>query len=152
MLGIAPSIAQEQPRTGWVTLSAKAPSLAEALEALRRDTSVTPKNLTVRNGETLTSLLARLGVVDRQVERYIRSQAILRPRVHVKHAKGLFPGDSAIAVETDDAGVTRFWGPIFHVCARLFQRTHLLQNGSLHFYVLLMIIAVAALLIWGALS
>ena len=79
-------------------------------------------------------------------------EAILRPRVHVKHAKGLFPGDSAIAVETDDAGVTRFWGPIFHVCARLFQRTHLLQNGSLHFYVLLMIIAVAALLIWGALS
>ena len=79
-------------------------------------------------------------------------EAILRPRVHVKHVKGLFPGDSAIAVETDDAGVTRFWGPIFHVCARLFQRTHLLQNGSLHFYVLLMIIAVAALLIWGALS
>ena len=78
--------------------------------------------------------------------------AILRPRVHMRHVKGLFPGDSAIAVETDDAGVARFWGPIFHVCARLFQRTHLLQNGSLHFYVLLMILAVAALLIWGALS
>lgn len=78
--------------------------------------------------------------------------AILRPRVHMKHVKGLFPGDSAIAVETDDAGVTHFWGPLFHACARFFQRIHLLQNGSLHFYVLLMILAVAALLIWGALS
>ena len=79
-------------------------------------------------------------------------KGILRPRVHTKHVKGLFPGDSAIAVETDDAGVVRFWGPLFHVCARIFQRGHLLQNGSLHFYVLLMILAVAALLIWGALS
>ena len=92
MLGIAPSIAQEQPRTDWVTLSAKAPSLAEALEALRRDTSVTPKNLTVRNGETLTSLLARLGVTDRQVERYIRSQAILRPLVLPQHGQYVSAG------------------------------------------------------------
>ena len=79
-------------------------------------------------------------------------QGVLRPRVHMKHAKGFFPGDAAIAVETDDAGVTHFWGPIFHVCARLFQRAHLLQNGSLHFYVLLMILAVVALLVWGGLS
>ncbi len=79
-------------------------------------------------------------------------KGILKPRVHVTHVPGLFPGDSAIAVETDDAGVSHFWGPIFHSCARLFQRLHLLQNGSLHFYVLLMILAVAALLVWGALS
>ncbi len=79
-------------------------------------------------------------------------KGILKPRVHVKRVEGLFPGDAAIAVETDDAGVSRFWGPIFHSCARLFQRLHLLQNGSLHFYVLLMILAVAALLVWGALS
>ena len=77
---------------------------------------------------------------------------VLRPRVHTKRAKGLFPADAAIAVETDDAGVTRFWGPIFHVGARFFQRAHLLQNGSLHFYVLLMILAVVVLLVWGGLS
>lgn len=79
-------------------------------------------------------------------------QGVLRPRVHMKHNANLFPGDAAIAVETDDAGVTRFWGPLFHVGARLFQRAHLLQNGSLHFYVLLMILAVVALLVWGGLS
>ena len=77
---------------------------------------------------------------------------VLRPRVHMKRAKGLFPADAAIAVETDDAGVTRFWGPICHVGARFFQRAHLLQNGSLHFYVLLMILAVVVLLVWGGLS
>ena len=81
MLGIAPTLAQEQPRTDWVTLTAEAPTLAEALEALRRDGSVTPKNLVVRSGETLTSLLARLGVDDRHAQRYIRSQALLRPLV-----------------------------------------------------------------------
>ena len=79
-------------------------------------------------------------------------EGVLRPRVHRRRAKGLFPADAAIAVETDDAGVTRFWGPVFHCCARLFQRAHLLQNGSLHFYVLLMILAVVALLVWGGLS
>jgi len=79
-------------------------------------------------------------------------KAVLHPRVHVKESPGLFPGDAAVAVETDDAGLARFWGPIFHYVARLFQRGHLLQNGSLHFYVLLMILAVAALLVWGGLS
>ncbi|MBP3438901.1 MAG: peptidoglycan DD-metalloendopeptidase family protein [Sutterella sp.] len=81
MLGIAPTLAQEQPRTDWVTLNAEAPTLAEALEALRKDGSVTPKNLIVRSGDTLTSVLARLGVDDRHAQRYIRSQALLRPLV-----------------------------------------------------------------------
>jgi len=77
---------------------------------------------------------------------------VLRPRVHMHRSEGLFPGDAAIATETDDAGIARLWGPVFHACARLFQRAHLLQNGSLHFYVLLMILAVLVLLVWGGLS
>lgn len=75
---------------------------------------------------------------------------VLQPRVHVVTPKGPFPGDAAIATETDDAGLSRLWGPVFHVAARLFQRAHLLQNGSLHLYILLMIIAIVMLLVWGA--
>ena len=76
--------------------------------------------------------------------------AVLKPRKHVIKSKGLFPADAAVATETDDAGISRLWGPIFHYAARLFQRIHLLQNGSLHFYVLLMIAAILILLVWGA--
>jgi len=78
---------------------------------------------------------------------------LLKPRKHLKEKlDGLLPVESAIAVETDDPGIARFFQPIFHVLARTFQRGHLLQNGSLHFYVLLMILAIVALLIWGALA
>lgn len=80
-------------------------------------------------------------------------RGVLKPRAHmVEKYDGLLPVESAVAVETDDPGLARFFQPIFHTLARVFQRGHLLQNGSLHFYVLLMILAIAALLIWGALA
>lgn len=75
---------------------------------------------------------------------------VLRPRTHVISSEGPFPGDAAIATETDDAGLLHFWNPIFHTAARLFQRVHLLQNGSLHLYILMMILAILILLVWGA--
>lgn len=78
-------------------------------------------------------------------------RGLLRPREHVvEKFDGLLPVESAVAVETDDPGISRLFYPIFHSLARTFQRWHLLQNGSLHFYVLLMILAIVALLIWGA--
>ncbi len=51
------------------------------------------------------------------------------------------------AVKTDDRALTRFWRPLFRSVARLFQRAHLLQNGSLHLYILLILISVVILLI-----
>lgn len=75
---------------------------------------------------------------------------ILRPRHHVITPKGPFPGDAAVVTETDDPGLADFWSPVFRTAARVFQRIHLLQNGSLHLYILMMIIAIVALLIWGA--
>lgn len=80
-------------------------------------------------------------------------RGVLKPREHVvEKFDGLLPVESAVAVETDDPGIARFFHPVFRFFARTFQRLHLLQNGSLHFYVLLMILAIAALLIWGALA
>ncbi len=51
------------------------------------------------------------------------------------------------AVQTNDRTLTSFWRPVFRFCARLFQRAHLLQNGSLHLYILLILISVVILLI-----
>lgn len=81
MLGVSPSLAQEKHRADFVTGSVDDSVLTQALDALRRNGSVTPRNLTVRNGETLSSLLARLEVVDPQAVSYIRSQRMLRPLV-----------------------------------------------------------------------
>lgn len=80
-LGISPSIAQEKYRTAFITESVDDSVLAQALDALRRNGSVTPRSLIARNGETLTSLLARLEVLDPQAVSYIRSQQMLRPLV-----------------------------------------------------------------------
>jgi len=59
------------------------------------------------------------------------------------------PSDAALVTETDDRALEGFWRPIFTTFARLFQRAHLLQNGSLHLYILLVIIAVTTLLIFS---
>lgn len=81
LLGIAPTLAQEKPRVTYVTQSVDDNVLKEALEALRRGGSVTPKSITARTGETFGSLLARLEIQDPKAVAYIRSEPRLRPFV-----------------------------------------------------------------------
>jgi formate hydrogenlyase subunit 3/multisubunit Na+/H+ antiporter MnhD subunit len=73
---------------------------------------------------------------------------LLRPRRHLRPFTGdpSTPTDAAVATETDDAAIALLWRPLFTSAARLFQRAHLLQNGSLHLYILIVLIAVLALL------
>ena len=74
---------------------------------------------------------------------------LLRPRRHVIAFKGdpSAPTDAAIAVETDDVALTGLWRPFFTAVARVFQRAHLLQGGSLHLYILIILVSVVALLV-----
>ena len=74
---------------------------------------------------------------------------ILKPRRHLIAFKGhpSAPTDAALATETDDRALAGFWRPLFTKIARGFQLAHLFQNGSLHFYVLVLLLAVIALLI-----
>ena len=78
----------------------------------------------------------------------------LRSRHHVIPFKGdpSSPSDAAIACETDDLALGGFWRPLFTKVARLFQVAHLLQNGSLHLYILIILIAVMALLVSALMS
>ena len=73
---------------------------------------------------------------------------LLKPRHHLIPFKGhpATPTDAAFVTETDDRALAGFWRPVFTGCARLFQRAHLLQNGSLHFYIFLALLAVLVLL------
>ena len=73
---------------------------------------------------------------------------ILRARTHLIPFKGNqnTATDAAFVTETDDRALTAFWRPIFTFFARAFQRAHLLQSGSLHLYILLVLVALLALL------
>lgn len=73
----------------------------------------------------------------------------LRPRKHLIPFKGhpAAPTDAAFVTETDDRALAGFWRPLFTFAARLFQRIHILQSGSLHLYILLILITVVVLLI-----
>jgi hydrogenase-4 component B len=79
---------------------------------------------------------------------------LLRTRRHVIAFKGdpASPSDAAIATETDDLALGGLWRPVFTKVARLFQRAHLLQNGSLHLYILIILMAVLALLVFALVS
>jgi NADH:ubiquinone oxidoreductase subunit 5 (subunit L)/multisubunit Na+/H+ antiporter MnhA subunit len=79
---------------------------------------------------------------------------LLRTRRHVIAFKGdpASPSDAAIATETDDLALGGLWRPVFTKIARLFQRAHLLQNGSLHLYILIILMAVLALMVFALVS
>ena len=76
-------------------------------------------------------------------------RGLLNPRRHLIPFRGdpAAPTDAALATETDDRGITSFWRPVFAAVARALQRSHALQNGSLHLYILIAIVAVVALLV-----
>lgn len=79
---------------------------------------------------------------------------VLRTRRHVVPFTGepATPSDAAIAAETDDLALGGFWRPVFTRVARVFQRAHLLQNGSLHLYILIILVAVLALFTFALVS
>jgi formate hydrogenlyase subunit 3/multisubunit Na+/H+ antiporter MnhD subunit len=79
---------------------------------------------------------------------------LLRSSRHVVPFKGdpASPSDAAIADGTDDLALKGLWRPLFTRVARLFQRVHLLQNGSLHLYILIILLAVTALLVSALVS
>jgi hypothetical protein len=76
-------------------------------------------------------------------------RGILGPRRHLVPFRGdpAAPSDAAFATETDDRGITSVWRPVFAAVARALQRSHALQNGSLHLYILIALVAVVALLV-----
>ncbi len=56
------------------------------------------------------------------------------------------PLTDGFKVKNEDLVLERLWTPVFTFFARRFQRVHSLQNGSLHLYILLILISVVLLL------
>ena len=75
--------------------------------------------------------------------------SILHPRRKLRKPESLFPAHSAIDVSVEDAGTRFLWGPLFGGFAKRAKKLHGFQSGSLHAYVLAMVVALAAMFIWA---
>lgn len=73
----------------------------------------------------------------------------LHPVKKVRMDRKLFPAHAEISVETEDAADRTVWKPVFHFFGRAADKIHRLQSGYLHLYVLVMVLALLAMLIWG---
>ena len=74
---------------------------------------------------------------------------ILHPVKKIRMEKKLFPEHAEISVETEDAADRTVWKPLFHFFGGTADKIHRLQSGYLHLYVLIMVLALLAMLIWG---
>lgn len=61
----------------------------------------------------------------------------------------LFPKSASLRTRISDMSNAFIWQPLYTGSCRIADCIHKLQSGSLHFYILLMLIALAAMLIWG---
>ncbi len=76
-------------------------------------------------------------------------RGILRPAERSAAVDGLFPKRASFHSETEDGAEHWLWRPLFTWTAKTADRVHLLQSGYLHLYILFMVLALLAMLIWG---
>lgn len=81
-VAMMPSFRETTFETRTVEEILPAPDLSARLDSLRSDPNVSTKGLFVRNGETLTSLFARLGIEDDEAFAWIRRTPQARPVVN----------------------------------------------------------------------
>lgn len=73
----------------------------------------------------------------------------LRPKKKIHPPEGLFPDHAEISVAVEDPAERGLWRPLFSVTGKAADRFHHLQSGSLHLYILIMVLALLAMLAWG---
>jgi len=65
----------------------------------------------------------------------------------LERPQGLFPADASLATTTHDPWRTRLWSPLDRLLTATASRLRVLQHGSIHLYVLVILLTLLALLI-----
>ena len=78
--------------------------------------------------------------------------SLLKPARKISAPQGIFPGKSELDEEIADAGMRNFWQPVFKCGTFLASRIHMLQSGSLHFYLLVLVITLIGMLLGAVLQ
>lgn len=72
---------------------------------------------------------------------------LLHLKRHGNAAQGLFPKDASVHLHAEDQANRFVWQPVLQLTRKLADKIHHLQNGSLHLYLLVIIIALLAMLV-----
>ena len=70
----------------------------------------------------------------------------LRPERKIRRPEGAFLQKASFEEEIEDGGIARFWKPVFLFVGKLSEKIHSLQSGSLHFYLLVLVLTLIAML------
>ena len=70
----------------------------------------------------------------------------LRPERKISRPQGIFPETASLEEEIPDGGISCFWQPIFKFLAKIADKIHVLQSGSLHFYLLVLVLTLMLML------
>ncbi len=75
------------------------------------------------------------------------------PVLHVKKQlvkpENIFPEKASLQESVDDCGIKNFWLPLSEFMIKCANRIHHLQSGSLHFYILLILLSVVGMLVYA---
>lgn len=74
---------------------------------------------------------------------------LLHPERKIVRPQGIFPGKASLEENIEDAGIRCFWQKIFHAAGKIAEKTHSLQSGSLHFYLLVMVVTLIGMLLFA---
>jgi NADH:ubiquinone oxidoreductase subunit 5 (subunit L)/multisubunit Na+/H+ antiporter MnhA subunit len=72
---------------------------------------------------------------------------ILKPLRKITLPQGAFPEKADLEESIPDGGIEYFWQKIFSFTGKIADRIHVLQSGSLHFYLLVVVITMAVMLV-----
>jgi hydrogenase-4 component B len=75
-------------------------------------------------------------------------RTVLRPKRHFKPPVGLLPGASDFETKTPDMFSENVWRPAFAYTSSVLSRLRQLQHGHVQLYVLYLVLALLALLLW----
>lgn len=72
---------------------------------------------------------------------------ILKPLTGISRPQGIFPKKAEFDESVPDGGIEYFWSRIFKGIGKTADRIHALQSGSLHFYLLVVVLTMAVMLV-----
>jgi len=75
--------------------------------------------------------------------------SVLKLRRQLQRPEALFPREIRADLNSQDRALSSVWQPLFGRFGRLAIKTHSMQSGFLHAYILTMVLALVVMLVWG---
>ena len=74
---------------------------------------------------------------------------VLKVKKQLVKPENIFPEKASLQENVSDRGVQNFWQPLTALLIKSADKIHYLQSGSLHFYILLILLAVGGMVMYA---